>query len=731
MRAVRYVAGALVLVCLTAPAALALECRLVDARTGLPVAGAEVSVVGAAGSRRTDVDGRVTVSPDPKPPFVLLIVLADGRVARPVGVDRYDVSAVLTVMVESAVTEEVTVAAGVAPSVEAAPGAALTMLSARAMELSSPANLTQAIAGVPGVSQLSEGQAAVPAVRGLARGRTLLLIDGSRVSSERRVGPSATFLDPAVIEGVDVARGPGSVAYGSDAIGGVISIRTRRPGYSGRAADASISAGMGVPDRRVDLSLAQGFGAGGLLVAGHWRTAGDYDAPDGVVLNSGWGDSGALVRAERSLWGGVVTGSWQGDFSRDIERPRNNSDELRVYSPHERSHRLNVSFVKHGAGPLHLLRASGFAGTLRQRLDQDRAATPARPREIARADQSARDVQVRLTGETLAGRFRVEFGLDVNGRLNLEADDILIQYDAAGSVASTVGTVSIDSARRLDTGVYLQSRATVRSAIDLAAGLRVDRVTSRNVGGYFGSRRAAATSSAGFLAVTASPAGGLTFSAQVARAFRDPTLSDRYYRGPTGRGFITGNPDLEAETTTQIDLGVRYASRRFRAAAYYYRYAIHDLVERYQTAPDFFFFRNRGRARLDGLEFELQADLTRGFLLEVSAHRSAGIAVDDAADLDDVGAPTIALNLRGRLTSDASAFARVAWFADDDRPGPNEVAAPGYTSIDAGLTWELSRRVEARAAVRNLLNEVYYASPDPRFVLAPGRNAFVALRVRL
>ena len=66
----------------------------------------------------------------------------------------------------------------------------------------------QALETVPGINQVSEGHAAVPAVRGLARGRTLFLIDGGRVTAERRVGPSGTFLDPSVIEGIDIARGP-------------------------------------------------------------------------------------------------------------------------------------------------------------------------------------------------------------------------------------------------------------------------------------------------------------------------------------------------------------------------------------------------------------------------------------------------------------------------------------------------------------------------------------------
>ena len=42
-------------------------------------------------------------------------------------------------------------------------------------------------------------------------------------------------------------------------------------------------------------------------------------------------------------------------------------------------------------------------------------------------------------------------------------------------------------------------------------------------------------------------------TAQVARGFRDPILSDRFYRGPVGRGFIEGNPDLKPETSLQFD----------------------------------------------------------------------------------------------------------------------------------------------------------------------------------
>ena len=77
-------------------------------------------------------------------------------------------------------------------------------------------------------------------------------------------------------------------------------------------------------------------------------------------------------------------------------------------------------------------------------------------------------------------------------------------------------------------------------------------------------------------------------TAQVARGFRDPMLSDRFYRGPVGRGFIEGNPDLKPETSLQFDLTGRYVAGPVRLAAAAYHYRITDLVERYAATPTLF-----------------------------------------------------------------------------------------------------------------------------------------------
>jgi outer membrane receptor protein involved in Fe transport len=74
---------------------------------------------------------------------------------------------------------------------------------------------------------------------------------------------------------------------------------------------------------------------------------------------------------------------------------------------------------------------------------------------------------------------------------------------------------------------------------------------------------------------------------------------------------------------------------------------------------------------------------------------------------------------------------RGALMAEDDRPGPSEVVAPDAKVIDWSAGWRFMPGLELRGMVRNLLDDDYYASPDPRWVYAPGRSASVTLRLAI
>jgi outer membrane receptor protein involved in Fe transport len=711
-----------------AQSAAKFEGRVVRPYSGDPVAGASISIVGETGSARTDKDGRFTWSPVPPVPFQIILVLPGGQVARPVLIEKIETG--ITAIELSSVSDEAVTVLGAAPSVETAPASATTMLSSTQISQRNPENLMQALETIPGINQVSEGHASVPAVRGLARGRTLFLIDGGRVSSERRVGPSATFLDPHSVEGIDVARGPGSVAYGSDALGGVISVRTRRaePGSPLRAR-VSAAFGAGVPEARGSFEVSKGLARGGVLLQAHVRNAEDYDSPDGEVFNSGWEDQGFLLNLNHAIADGLLTATWQSDFGRDFERPRNNSRTVRFYYPYENSHRLTLNYEMTDVGGFRQVAFTGFVGTYEQRTDQDRFATATTGRSIERADIAAKDFHVKGSADRLFGRARVEFGVDVNGRFGLEAFDIIQAYDLAGNLTRDTVNVSIDTARRIDTGVFLQAESALGSITRVSAGVRGDRVTTTNIGGFFGDRSTANAAASGFGAVTVGPVRGFSVTAQVARGFRDPVLSDRYFRGPSGRGFVTGNPELDPETSLQFDLATRYTFSNTQLAVYYYQYRIRDLVERFQTQTDFFFFRNRGRARIRGFEVESRSELGQGISLELSTSIARGRALDDNANLDDIAPNSFSAVARKSFRDRFDVHGRLAVYAKDERPGPSEIAAPGATLFDVGGGWRVNRLLQLRVLARNLLNDTFYASPDPRFVLAPGRSASVIVNV--
>jgi len=704
-----------------APAAAAFEARILRP-DGSPIAGAEVSILGRTGLARSDEAGRFAWQPDPAPPFEVLVVLPGGRVMRPILVESLPETGPLSLTVTS-LEESVTVTAGGAPGIEGAPASASAVVPAREFRARQPANLAQVLENVAGVSQVSEGQAAVPAIRGLAKGRTLILIDGARVSAERRVGPSATYLDPATLESVEVSRGPATVAYGSDAFGGVINARTRgaEPG-SGFGGRFSGSLGAGVPDRRASLELRHGFASGGLLAQGHWRESDDYESPQGTVPNSSYSDYGFRARADRYTANGALSLAWQSDLGRDVERPRNNSEAVRFYYPTEDSHRLTASWEATGPLGFSRLGANAFFGTHAVVTDQDRYATATSNRSLERADVSAKDFHVRAFGQRPVGSARLEIGLDVNGRFGLEALEVRQAFGSDGALVRDDAIVSIEDARRTDAGVFASIDARIARAWALTGGIRGDRVTTRNEGGYFGDRSTSQGAASGFVALTAGPFGPVSAQAQVARGFRDPVLSDRYYRGPTGRGFITGNPDLDPETSLQLDSGLRLALGRWRAELHAYQYRFDDLIERYQTEPDTFLFRNRGEARIRGIELELRAQLPGAFGVALTGHVIRGQALDDDDDLDDVPPETLTLEVRKGFGERGFVQARGALFADDDRPGPTEQAREGYGLLDASGGFKVASRVELRALVRNLLDTDYLVSPDARAVLAPGRS---------
>ena len=139
------------------------------------------------------------------------------------------------------------------------------------------ASLVQLLAGRPGVQVSSSGGPGANSsvyIRGANSGHTLLLIDGVRVGSATSGSPTLENIPLELIERIEILRGPASALYGSDAIGGVIQVFTRkgREGFQ-----PSVRAGVGT----------DGAGTLGVTLAGgaerlRYSVSAGHDRSDGI-----------------------------------------------------------------------------------------------------------------------------------------------------------------------------------------------------------------------------------------------------------------------------------------------------------------------------------------------------------------------------------------------------------------------------------------------------------------
>ncbi|HEX2121610.1 MAG TPA: TonB-dependent receptor plug domain-containing protein, partial [Thermoanaerobaculia bacterium] len=473
--------------------ALAFDSRLVDS-AGRPVAGAQVSVVGQSGAFRTDGEGRFTITPDPRFPALLLVIASNGIIYPPVRLE----TAAGEIRLDEAFRETVTVTSGVTPNIEAPPAAAPVVIGNEEIEQRKPAHVAEAIAATPGIALRGEGPPAVPVVRGLAGGRTLLIVDDARVVAERRAGPSATFIDPFILGSIEIARGPGSVAYGSDALGGIVHMRPRDPvpGETAYRYDAwTTFGGESARSAAVETSF-DAFG-GAVLASIHARSADDAsDANGETIENSQYRDRGAMLRFVRDAdWGRLRAGVLSA-VAREVGAP--SIDTVQTIYPDERATLLTLALDVQPARVWTSAAIRGSLGSYSITTNRVRATG------VESAAVKARDASLRFSGERAGQRSRLVTGADYVTRFDLRASG------------------SIEDAARHDLGAFVSYDTRAGDALQLAAGGRADRISSRNEGGFFGDRARSDLAFSGHLAATAGPFRNTTATLQLATGYREP-----------------------------------------------------------------------------------------------------------------------------------------------------------------------------------------------------------------
>ncbi len=622
--------------------------------------------------------------------------------------------------------EEVVVTALRYPEPAAAVPATGAVVSGVTIAEQQAPNVTEALQDVPGVASLGTGGfTMVPTVRGLARRRVLFLVDGARIESDRRTGPNASFVSPEDIDRIEVLRSPASVLYGSDAVGGVVQVFTRTPdvrsGLRGR-----LTAGYGSTnaERRGGLEVEGGTSSFGFLLSAQDEEADNYRSPKGEVLRSGF--------AARSLVGKFVHRSdkreirlsFLGARGRDIGKPNRTSSTKPTWYPREDQNLVSLRWVEKdfAGGELAALAFANpnFLETRTDTLEGYRAKT-----SFSRTESTELGFQLAY-GRKIGRAFRLEGGLDYFGRAGAQAWNRDTSYDSGGETVKATEERPYTDGGRGDIGVFLFADYAGIPGLDVLGGIRYDAIAMEARPGGSGSAETRNSAGTGFLAASYKIRPDVAAFVNLSRAYRVPGLSELYYTGISGRGFIVSNPNLRPETSLNVDAGLRFIGRRLFAGLYGFRYAIDDMIERYKVSSTVYTYGNIERGRIHGLEFETEWFPLTGWKLQAALTALSGKSLATGAPLNDVPPFRATLATRawwGRFSVEARLLIQSA----KDEPGPAEIAIPGYEVLDLKAAWAIGPSLNLYLKLANLFDALYLGRPDSEAVEEPGRSLGVSL----
>lgn len=471
--------------------------------------------------------------------------------------------------------EVIVVTASRAPSVRRELIGDVSVVTREEIEQAGAASLADLLRTLPGIEIARNGGAGKDTslfLRGTNASHVVVLIDGVRVGSATNGTTAIQHLPAALIERIEVLRGPASSLYGSEAIGGVVQIFTRR------SSAPEFHADLGVGSHR--LASAD---VGGTLVSGPLRLSADaghaYERGESAIGNpsataynpdrDGYRNSHASVNATLALPGTSEAGL------------RHTQTDSRNW------------FDSGGATPL---------------------ANPTRNFDF-RGDQTLTTTSIHLRSEPVAGWTTFLRA----GR----GEDDLTSYGRS-STANTVsrfrtqqdqGTWQNDL--RLGTGTLTAGLETVRQKI---ASTTAYQQTERNVGSAFAGWRGAldahllqvnarhdrnsqfGSRNTGYAGWAWLFAPGWQGSLAAGTAFNAPTFNQLYFPG-------FGRPDLQPETARNVEAGLRYAGTGLEVSAVAYRNRVRNLIANVRISPSIVQAQNVARARLEGVTVDTRASV--------------------------------------------------------------------------------------------------------------------------
>jgi iron complex outermembrane receptor protein len=618
-----------------------------------------------------------------------------------------------------------------------------TVLAGQELDKQLEMSLGETLENQPGVASRSFGPApARPVIRGLDGDRVLILQDGQRVGDlSSQSGDHGVPINPAAAQRIEVVRGPATLLYGANAIGGLVNVitdeipREKQQGAEGRF---MLDLGSGAREAAGAGDVHVGNGTFALHVGGSARRSGDVKTPEGDVENSqsrsGTGSVGLSWTGDKGFFGGSYG---YDDTKYGIPVIEEGTIQL---TP--RRHAFNLR-----AG------AQGLDGA----FDSFRATVGHR-----------RYKHEELEGDEVGTLF-------TNNSSEIE---VLGSHRAVGLLKGSVGGWVLDRAFEAVGAEALSPPIDQRGF----AGFVYEELTWPHVTFQFGGRVERTqfeplgeperdfTNTSGSLGLLLRPAAAndnITVAVSVARAVRNPALEELFFFGEHHGNFAfeIGNPDLGAEKGFGFDVSLRWRSSRASGEVTYFRNDIDDYIfrnpidaEEFEAREEEFEerFRNRvidheshehaAEEGLQFIEFTSADSVLQGFEAHTDVHVAEGVVAELGFDYvrgrlkaaDDPLPRIPPLRFRGGLRYQRNAFqagGEVIASADQDRVFGAEEPTEGYQLLKLFASYSFATggaTSTITARLDNVTDELYrnHLSLIKAFVPEMGRNFKLLYNVR-
>lgn len=603
--------------------------------------------------------------------------------------------------------EGVVITADRAPESAEKVGSAVTVITREQIEASRAENVAELLETVPGLNVNQAGGVGGTAnvyIRGADPDHTQVLIDGVRVNDPAQASGEFDFSLFALsnVERIEILRGPQSGLYGSDAIGGVVNIITRKGDGPLRGTAETEGGSYNTHAERFAVSGSKNGVAVSAAVS-NFRTSGFSRSTLGT-------EDDATAKQSANL-------------------------------------RMDMDFTPN----------AGITVALgRYRVDAEIDTSPKRG-ENDRAEKI-------LSTAAVTGRLDLWEGL-VRNRVTLFANKTERNFfeDDVSSHSGLQPQTDLFEGGRI--GIEAQSDITVRSVDRLTVGARAERETAEQITETLTGRSLAFSgeerTSAAFALYQFNPIETLTLTAagraedfgsagieetyRFTGAFRIPE-TDTKLRASMGTGakaptlsqrfastsFVVGNPDLSVETSKGFDVGVdqRLLDGKLTLSATYFHNDISDLIIFFDAngsddTPGT--FENIASAKTQGVELAATILPTAWLTLDLAYTHLEAIDAATGAPLQRRPEHTASARVTLRPTDKAKLAASVLYVGERFNNADRKNLLEDYIRVDLTGSYALYDNAEVFLRVENLTGEQYEEIKD--FGVA-GRSAYAGLRAR-